>query len=90
MLTTFFLWLGNYISTKSNFLRVSVIAFGLPTSVVQLFLFKDAPLPVIGFVIVLGIAGGYIWGLAMWHLMFKAISARRAAHAQDESTTEER
>jgi hypothetical protein len=71
--------LGRYIATKQNFLRASVFGFGLPFGVFEAFLVQPyGPAAVVVAVLVAPVAG-YVWGLAMWHLMFKRIYAKRAA-----------
>lgn len=71
--------LGNYISTKPNFLNASVVGFGLPLGILLAFITSEyGPVgPVIA--LLLAVPLGYLWGLAMWHLLFKSICARRTS-----------
>ncbi len=70
--------LGNYISTKSNFVKASIWMFGIPVGVFLAFITSEyGPwMPVLSLLIAPVV--GYIWGLAMWHLYFAAIFANRA------------
>ena len=70
--------LGNYISTKPNFLKASIWMFGVPFGVLMALLSSQySPwMPV--FSLLLAPLAGYLWGLAMWHLMFESIYARRS------------
>jgi hypothetical protein len=78
--------LGNYISTKPNFIKASIWMFGVPFGVVMAILTHEYNpwLPV--FSLLLAPLAGYLWGLAMWHLHFQSVYARRARHAAVQDT----
>ena len=70
--------LGNYISTKPNFIKASVLMFGVPFGVVMAFVTNEyGPWGPV-FSLLLAPLAGYLWGMSMWHLMFQSIYARRS------------
>ena len=73
-----FVRLGNYISTKPNFIKASIWMFGLPFGVfVAMVTYEYSPwIPV--FALLLAPLAGYLWGLAMWHHHFQGVYARRS------------
>jgi hypothetical protein len=77
MIRTLFGRFGRYIATKPNFLKASVLGIGVPFGVVEAFVVS--PYGPVAVVVALFLApfAGYAWGLAMWHLMFKDIYAKR-------------
>jgi len=78
--------LGRYVATRPNFLRASVVAFGLPFGVVEAFLVQPYGPAAVVLAVLVGPAAGYLWGLVMWHLLFKSIYAKRATATSSKGT----
>ena len=72
-------WLGNYISKKRNFLKVSVFAMGCPTAAIGAWALRSFGPIVPLMAVAVAFIGSYFWGLIMWSLVFKDIYARRQA-----------
>lgn len=76
--------LGDYISTERGFRRASMVGFGVPAAAAGAWVFKDYG----GTAWVLAVPGAlmaaYLWGFAMWRLMFRDLYARRRAAAEKE------
>ena len=69
--------LGDYISKKPNFLKASVLMFGLPFGILSAVLTRNDDPAVPMFSLLLCPLAGYIWGLGMWHLYFEAVFAKK-------------
>jgi len=69
--------LSNYISTKQNFVRASVVCLGGPVAAIGAFLGRDFGVLAPAFIVILALIASYFWGVIMWRLMFRDIYARR-------------
>jgi phosphate/sulfate permease len=78
MIRILFARLGQYIATKPNFLKASVLGFGVPFGVVEALVVRHYGAVAVVVALLLAPIAGYAWGLVMWHLMFKDIYAKRA------------
>ena len=78
--------LGNYISTKANFLKASVWMFGIPFGVFMAFVTSRYNPWVPVFSLLIGPVVGYIWGLALWHLVFQSMYSRRSQFSAKKET----
>ncbi len=75
--------LGNYISTKANFVKASIVLFGGPFGLgLALFLSEYGPVPVV-IALLLAPVAGYLWGVAMWALVFNDIYARKRMSSEE-------
>jgi hypothetical protein len=70
-------WLGNYISTESNFLKASTLGMGLPAAALGAWAFNDYGDVASVLVVPLSLFGAYVWGLIMWRLLFRELFARK-------------
>jgi hypothetical protein len=73
-------WLLRIVASKRNVLIYGTCAFGIPFALMLVWLFRGyGGLGVTVFCAVIGLAGGYLWGLVMW-VMFVEPRVRRLAN----------
>jgi hypothetical protein len=77
--------LGNYISVERRFLKASTICLGIPAATFGVMAFNEYGAIVSLITVVVAFLGSYVWGLIMWHFVFRDIYSRR--RAMTESST---
>ena len=76
-MASLFVRFGHFIHAKRNFVRASIVGFGIPCGIAGAFLVEPygGP-PAVVLTLLLAPVAGWLWGTAMWHLWYQPLQDR--------------